>query len=140
MLTPEYLLQITENSEQIASELHANIMQKIISRMMARLGRGEEYILTATDKWQIEILQEAGYLLEDIQQEIAKITKREVSEIQEAMEDAGVEAIDYDNKVYEEAGYHQNHWKNLLHRSVPFRGITEATAGEWRNFYPNNRK
>lgn len=60
MLTPEYLLRITENSEQIASELHAIIIQKIISRMMARLGRGEEYLLTATDKWQIEILQEAG--------------------------------------------------------------------------------
>lgn len=134
MLTPEYLLQITENSEQIASELHANIMQKIISRMMARLGRGEEYILTATDKWQIEILQEAGYLLEDIQQEIAKITKREVSEIQEAMEDAGVETVKYDAKVYEDAGISS---KPLEESPALIRTLQrdyEATAGEWRNF------
>lgn len=134
MLTPEYLLQITENSEQIASELHANIMQKIISRMMARLGRGEEYLLTATDKWQIEILQEAGYLLEDIQQEIAKITKKEVSEIQEAMEDAGVEAVKYDAKIYEEAGISSEPLEESPALIRTLQRDYEATAGEWRNF------
>ena len=134
MLTPEYLLQITENSEQIASELHANIMQKIISRMMARLGRGEEYLLTATDKWQIEILQEAGYLLEDIQQEIAKITKKEVSEIQEAMEDAGVEAVKYDAKVYEDAGISSEPLEKSPALIRTLQRDYEATSGEWRNF------
>ena len=134
MLTPEYLLRITENSEQIASELHANIMQKIISRMMARLGRGEEYLLTATDKWQIEILQEAGYLLEDIQQEIAKITKKEVSEIQEAMEDAGVEAVKYDSKIYEEAGISSEPLEESPALIRTLQRDYEATAGEWRNF------
>lgn len=134
MLTPEYLLQITENSEQIASELHANIMQKIISRMMARLGRGEEYLLTATDKWQIEILQEAGYLLEDIQKEIAKITKKEVSEIQEAMEDAGVEAVKYDAKIYEEAGISSEPLEESPALIRTLQRDYEATAGEWRNF------
>ena len=134
MLTPEYLLRITENSEQIASELHANIMQKIITRMMARLGRGEEYLLTATDKWQIEILQEAGYLLEDIQQEIAKITKKEVSEIQEAMEDAGVEAVKYDSKIYEEAGISSEPPEESPALIRTLQRDYEATAGEWRNF------
>lgn len=134
MLTPEYLFRITENSEQIASELHAVIMQKIISRMMARLGRGEDYLMTATDKWQIEVLQEAGYLLEDIQQEIARITKKEVSEIQEAMEDAGVEAVKYDGKIYEEAGISS---KPLEESPALIRTLQrdyEATSGEWRNF------
>ena len=56
MLTPEYLYRITENAEDIASQLHKNIIDKIIARMMARIGRGEEYLLTATDKWQIEVL------------------------------------------------------------------------------------
>ena len=48
---------------------------------MLRIGRGEDYLLTATDKWQIQTLQEAGYLLEDIQQEIAKYTKLQQEEI-----------------------------------------------------------
>ena len=45
MLTPEYLYRITEGAEDIASQLHANILQKIIERMMIRIGRGEDYLL-----------------------------------------------------------------------------------------------
>ena len=72
--------------------------------MMTRIGQGEEYLLTATDKWQIEVLQEAGYLLEDIQQELSDKTKKQVQEIKEAMEEAGVTALQWDDKIYQAAG------------------------------------
>lgn len=134
MLTPEYLYRITEGAEDIASQLHANIMQKIIERMMIRIGRGEDYLLTATDKWQIEVLQEAGYLLEDIQKELADKTKKQVKEIQEAMEDAGVQALQWDDKIYQAAGlspvalFQSPALMRIMQRNY------EATAGEWRNF------
>ena len=134
MLTPEYLYRITEGAEDIASQLHANILQKIIERMMLRIGRGEDYLLTATDKWQIEVLQEAGYLLEDIQKELADKTKKQVKEIQEAMEDAGVQALQWDDKIYQAAGLSP---VPLLQSPALMRIIRrnyEATAGEWRNF------
>lgn len=134
MLTPDYLYRITEGAEQIASELHANIIKRIIERMMIRLGRGEDYLLTATDKWQIEVLQEAGYLLEDIQKELADKTKKQVKEIQEAMEDAGVQALQWDDKIYQAAGLSP---VPLLQSPALMRIIQrnyEATAGEWRNF------
>lgn len=134
MLTPEYLYRITEGAEDIASQLHANIIQKIIERMMIRLGRGDDYLLTATDKWQIEILQEAGYLLEDIQKELADKTKKQVKEIQEAMEDAGVQALQWDDKIYQAAGLSP---VPLLQSPALMRIMQrnyEATAGEWRNF------
>lgn len=134
MLTPEYLYRITEGAEDIASQLHANIIQKIIERMMIRLGRGEDYLLTATDKWQIEVLQEAGYLLEDIQKELADKTKKQVKEIQEAMEDAGVQALQWDDKIYQAAGLSP---VPLLQSPTLMRIMQrnyEATAGEWRNF------
>lgn len=134
MLTPEYLYRITEGAEDIASQLHANIIQKIIERMMIRLGRGEDYLLTATDKWQIEVLQEAGYLLEDIQKELADKTKKQVREIQEAMEDAGVQALQWDDKIYQAAGLSP---VPLLQSPALMRIMQrnyEATAGEWRNF------
>lgn len=134
MLTPEYLYRITEGAEEIASQFHANIIQKIIERMMARLGRGEDYLLTATDKWQIEVLQEAGYLLEDIQKELADKTKKQVKEIQEAMEDAGVQALQWDDKVYQAAGLSP---VPLLQSPALMRVMQrnyEAAAGEWRNF------
>lgn len=134
MLTPEYLYRVTEGAEDIASQLHANIIQKIIERMMIRLGRGEDYLLTATDKWQIEVLQEAGYLLGDIQKELADKTKKQVKEIQEAMEDAGVQALQWDDKIYQAAGLSP---VPLLQSPALMRIMQrnyEATAGEWRNF------
>ena len=66
MLSPEYLRRITEGSEQIAEELHQYIISEIVSRMMMRIGRGEDYILTSADAWRIKTLQESGELLEDI--------------------------------------------------------------------------
>lgn len=134
MLTPDYLYRITEGAEQIASELHANIIKRIIERMMIRLGRGDDYLLTATDKWQIEVLQDAGYLLKDIQKEIADKTKKQVKEIQEAMEDAGVQALQWDDKIYQAAGLSP---VPLLQSPALMRIMQrnyEATAGEWRNF------
>ena len=134
MLTPEYLYRITEGAEDIASQLHANIMQKIIERMMIRIGRGEDYLLTATDKWQIEVLQDAGYLLEDIQKEIADKTNKQAKEIREAMKNAGVQTLQWDDKVYRAAGLSP---VPLLQSPALMRIMQrnyEATAGEWRNF------
>lgn len=134
MLTPDYLYRITEGAEDIASQLHTNIMQKIIERMMIRIGRGEDYLLTATDKWRIEVLQDAGYLLEDIQKEISDKTKKQVKEIQEAMEDAGIQALEWDDKIYQTAGLSP---APLLQSPALMRLMQrnyEATAGEWRNF------
>lgn len=133
MLTPDYLYRITEGAEQIASELHANIIKRIIERMMIRLGRGEDYLLTATDKWQIEVLQEAGYLLEDIRKELADKTKKQVKEIQEAMEDAGVQALQWDDKIYQAAGLSP---VPLLQSPALMRIMQrnyEATSNTWKN-------
>ena len=69
MLSPDYLLHISEGGEEIGEQLHSEIIRKMVYRIMLRIGRGEDYLLTATDKWQIENLQSAGYLLEDIQKE-----------------------------------------------------------------------
>lgn len=133
MLTPDYLYRITEGAEDIASQLHANIIQNIIERMMIRIGRGEDYLLTATDKWQIDVLQDAGYLLEDIQKEIADKTKKQVKEIQEAMEDAGVQALQWDDKIYQAAGLSP---VPLLQSPALMRIMQrnyEATSNTWKN-------
>lgn len=134
MLTPEYLLNISEGAEEIAEYLHANIINRIIERMMIRIGRGEEYMLTSYDKWQIDTLQDAGILLEDIKREITKATKEEEKEIAEAFEEAGIKAIEYDDKIYTSAGlsplplWESPHMVRLMQRAF------EATMGEWVNF------
>lgn len=134
MLSPEYLRQITEGSEQIAEELHQYVISEIVSRMMARIGRGEDYILTNADAWRIRTLQESGELLEDILAELSRYTKREQQELLEAFEDSGITALDYDDKIYKAAGLspvpleQSPYLIRLMERNML------ATMGEWRNF------
>lgn len=133
MLSPDYLKKIAEGSENIASSLHSYILNRIIEAIMIRLGRGEKYILTSSDRWRIQILQDAGYLLQDITQEIARYTKLQREEIAAAMEEAGVKAIAYDKAVYEAAGI----TTEALEQSPALVRILqrdyEATMGEWSN-------
>ena len=102
--------------------------------MMARIGRGEDYILTNADAWRIRTLQESGELLEDILAELSKYTKREQQELLEAFEDAGITALDYDDKIYKAAGLSPV----PLEQSPAMIRLVErnmlATMGEWKNF------
>lgn len=134
MLDPRYLQHIAEGAEEISSELHSYIIRRIVDRMMIRIGRGEEYLFTSTDRWQIEIMQDSGALLEDIIPEIAKYTKREQKEIKAAMEEAGIKAMEQDDKIYEAAGLspvpllESPQLIRLMQRNY------DATLGEWDNY------
>ena len=134
MLTPSYLLHATEPAEEIAEKLHQDILRRIIERIILRFKRGDDYVLTAVDKWQIETLQQAGYLLEDIQKEIAKATGYMQSEIAEAMEDAGVRALEYDDAIYRQAGLDPVPLVQSPHLIQVMQRDFEATMGEWENF------
>lgn len=134
MLNPDYLLRISEGSEEIASQLHNEIIKRIVNRIMLRIGRGETYLLTSQDQWQISTLQQAGYLLEDIQKEIAKYTKLQQEEIAEAMEDAGVKALEYDDKIYRDVGLSPVSLTQSPHLVRIMQRNYEATIGEWNNF------
>ena len=134
MLEPEYLRRVSEGSEQIASSLHDYIIRQIIRRIMLRIGRGKEYLLTSSDVWRIKTLQESGYLLEDITAEIAKYTKRQKKEIKAAMEEAGIKALEADNKVYQAAGLSPE----PLTQSPALIRLMErnmlVTVNEWTNY------
>lgn len=134
MLNPDYLLHISEGAEDIAEQLHQDIINRIIDRMMERIGRGEDYLLTATDKWQIEVLQDAGYLLEDIQKEIAKATKKQEQEIKEAFEEAGVKALDYDDKIYRDVGLSPTPLTQSPELVRLMQRNYELTINTWKNF------
>lgn len=134
MLAPHYLQQIADGAEQIASELHEYIIRQIVDRMMIRIGRGDDYLLTSSDRWRIQVLQDAGYLLEDITAELAKYTKRQEKEIKAAMEEAGIKALEYDHKIYEAAGLSP---MPLTQSPALIRMMERnyrATLGEWNNY------
>lgn len=134
MLDPEYLLRISEGAEEIAEKLHIDIINRIIDRMMERINRGETYLLTATDKWQLEILKDAGFLLEDIQKEIAARTKEQETEIKKSMEEAGIKGLEHDDEIYRKAGLSPVALKQSPHLIRIMQRNYEATMGEWYNF------
>ena len=134
MLSPEYLLRISEGGEEIAEILHNEIIKQIVDRIALRLSRGDNYVLTARDKYQIEVLQEAGYLREDIEKILSQHTGLMQNEIAEAMEDAGVRALDYDDAVYRAAGLSPVPLTESPYLIRLMQRAYEATVGEWVNF------
>lgn len=134
MLSPEYLLRVSEGAEEIAERLHQDIVKRLIQRIVARLERGDDYILTPIDKYQLETLKQAGFLMKDIEKEIAAKTKLQRTEIRAAFEDAGIRSYAYDSRVYEAAGLATKPLTQSPQYIRMMQRAYEATLGEWRNF------
>lgn len=134
MLSPEYLLRVSEGAEEIAERLHQDIIKRLIQRIVARLERGDDYILTPIDKYQLETLKQAGFLMKDIEKEIAAKTKLQRTEIRAAFEDAGIRSYAYDSRVYEAAGLATKPLTQSPQYIRMMQRAYEATLGEWRNF------
>lgn len=133
MLSPDYLARIMEGAEEVASQLHTDILKDVVRRIMIRLDRGDDYILAPTDKWQIETLMESGYLREEIVNDIAKRTNIQKGVIRQAFIDAGVRNIAFDSAVYEAAGIAT---KSLEQSPAVIRILQTMyarTMGEWSN-------
>ena len=134
MLTPDYLLHISEGAEEIAAQMHTDMLKRIVAHIQARQKRGDTYILTAADKWQLEALQDAGYLRNDLAEDIALYTNLQADEIRQAMEDAGVRTMAYDDRIYQQAGIADTkqplspYMERLMQRNY------EATMHEWSNY------
>ena len=134
MLTPEYLRMITEGSEQIASDLQVYLISQIIERIMARLGRGADYLMTATDRYNIKLLQELGLSLDDINNMITKYTDLEAEEIRQAYQDAGIEAMAYDDAIYQLAGMSPTAFMLNPRMLAIMQRNYNVTMGQWDNF------
>lgn len=104
MLTPQQILEIIDTLYPTIDELNVWITQDLIKRIMARIGRGPDVFLTATDDWQLQVYQAAGGHLEAVQREIARWTKTSDAEIKRIFEDAGIKALAYDSNFYVEHG------------------------------------
>lgn len=100
MLTPQQLLEIIDTLYPSIDELNTWITADIISRVMARIGRGQELFLTASDDWQLQVYKAAGGHLEAVQREIARWTKKSGAEIARIFEDAGIKTLAYDSDFY----------------------------------------
>lgn len=134
MLTPQQILEIIDTLYPTIDELNIWITKDLMKRIMARLGRGPDVFLTATDDWQLQVYQAAGGHLEAVQREIARWTKTSDVEIKRIFEDAGIKALAYDSAFYADHGLEAF---NLAQSEGMIRLLEDTyqrTAGTVRNF------
>lgn len=134
MLTPQELLEIVETLHPQLDTLTEWITKDMIRRLMARLGRGEAFLLTGTDQWQVEVYKSAGGHYEALQQEIGRFTKKTDAEVRAIFEDAGIRAWTADDLFYTAHGFPS---VSLLQSESMMRLLTDTyqrTNGEIRNF------
>lgn len=105
MLTPTELLEVVDTMQPIVDELNDWITRDIIRRLMARLERDEDFTLTGTDEWQVEVFKTAGGHYEALQQEIKRFTKKSDKEVKEIFKDIGVRAWESDMDFYANYGF-----------------------------------
>lgn len=134
MLTPQQITELAETLYPALDDLNRWITLDMIQRFMARLGRGEDAVLSGTDRWQAEVYQAAGGHLEDLQKELQKFTKQTDAEIASIFEDAAVKAWAADCAVYVANG-HDVQPLALSERMVKIlQDAYTRTQGEAHNF------
>ena len=134
MLKPDYIARATEKAEAIAENMHNSVVNRVVEGIVTRLGRGDDYILTPSDKYRIDALQDSGEILKDIRKELAEKTGLLNKEIQEAFEDAGIKATKYDDKLYEKAGIEHGDFRQSPKALRALQRNFEATEGMCDNY------
>ena len=134
MLTPQELLEIVDTLHPQLDTLNQWITADLISRLMARLGRGEKFLLTGTDQWQLEVYKSAGGHYEALEREIKRFTKKTDAEVKAIFEDAGIRAWAADDAFYVAHGLES---VPLAQSEYMIRLLTDTyqrTNGEIHNF------
>lgn len=98
MITPEQWNQIERQAEQIYNKLELEIIQEIAERI-ANVGYANTVVLNDT-----LIAQEMGIIYEDVINLVAKYNNVSEEQIREIFEKAGIKSLEYDDKIYKEAG------------------------------------
>lgn len=99
MLTPDYLEYCADDIVELYSRLDESIIRDI-ARRIVKTGN-----ITDTAEWQIEKIQQGGYLYDDVIAEIARITGESENQVKTLFENAGLKSMEYDNAIYRKAGF-----------------------------------
>ena len=98
MLTPEYLQRLPDS----VVELYAQAEADILADMARRINGFDLFIPSA--QYQMERLEEMGALRRDIVSKLSGLTGKSRKELAAIMQEAGVETLSADEKIYQAAG------------------------------------
>ncbi len=133
MLTPEELLELVETMQPVLDDLNTWITKDLIRRFMARM-EGTDLHMTNTDTWQVQLYQEAGGHVAELQREIAKFTELAEEEVRQIFMDAGIRAYAADCLVYAAAGLQVAELADNERMLRILQDTYERTNGEIYNF------
>ncbi|MCI8673064.1 MAG: capsid protein [Lachnospiraceae bacterium] len=94
MLTPEYLESCGESAIVGIFDILSRSVVECLAKSIAKTGR-----VTASSRHQINQVQEAGKLMDEITEEVARITGFSNAYIQELFNEAGVKSIKYESDI-----------------------------------------
>ena len=98
MLSPEYLDRFSDQLLAIIDEFSVSVVADI-AKSIARMRNVSE-----TSSYQIEILQNAGMVYEDVIRRISQVTGYTEAEVRRMFEEAGVKTIENESVYYKAAG------------------------------------
>lgn len=99
MKEPNYLNDYcSDQIEELYSKFQDSVMQSVVKRIV-KYGA-----VTPSTMDQIDILQESGYVYDDVIESISKLTSLSESVVFEMFKDAAVKNIAFDNEIYRKAG------------------------------------
>lgn len=94
--------QFYSDAERAIAELYGSLEDDIIRDVARRIIKNDS--VTDTAVWQSAKLQEAGLVYDDVIAEIAKVSGKSEKEIKKLFREASVEALAYDDQIYQLAG------------------------------------
>lgn len=99
MKEPNYLDDYcSDQIEELYSKFQDSVMQSVVKRIV-KYGT-----VTPSTMDQIDILQESGYVYDDIIESISKLSSLSESIVIDMFKDAAVKNITFDNEIYHKAG------------------------------------
>ena len=106
MLTPEYLDKLPDRVVTLYAELEIRILEDMARRIVKMDN------LTDTAQWQLWKLEQIGMEREFIQYHLERLTGKTQGEINALLEEAGEQALYFDDQIYREAGLSPQAVKN----------------------------
>jgi len=145
MLPPNFLVNNIDRITQLYSGLHTAILVDIVKHMRDAVYALGETRLSVTARYQVERLNHAGMLREDMVRRIARYNSLGREEVERLFEAANIQTQKADASVYEKAGldpipiYQSERMLGILKAGVSkalgdienFTGSTVATAQHW---------
>lgn len=99
MLTPDYLKNVADDAVNVYAKLENSIIKDIVRRL-----KNTDFEMTESAKFQIQVVQEAGMLYDDIVSKVAQYSGVSEKVVKKTFENSAIEALKYDDKIYKKAG------------------------------------